>query len=131
MLTGIIYQYLSLFKQGFEDNHVYVCESRYSKKTKQFQKIKQYSSAVTLNPDTVISPRVVPLLPTRVPSAFAGKKLDSDGGESKSDKPATIVSLLPNKVSQVRLSNAIFRVVNMFHNCIQVLLFMTGWLRLT
>ena len=108
---------------------MYVCESRYSKRTKHFQKIKQYSSAVTLNPDTVISPRVVPLLPTRVPSAFADKKLDYEGGESKSDKPATIVSLLPNKVSQVSLSNAIFRVVNMFHNCIQVLLFMTGWLR--
>lgn len=51
---------------GFDEKDVYVCESRYSTRTRSFKKIKIYPE----NPSLVLVSRDVPIEPKRVMSVF-------------------------------------------------------------
>ncbi|XP_072308339.1 protein polybromo-1-like isoform X2 [Eucyclogobius newberryi] len=64
-------EYFKLQPDGFEPDDVYVCESRYSAKSKSFKKIKLW--AMPLNSVRLL-PRVVPLPVVRVASMFAPKQ---------------------------------------------------------
>uniref|UniRef100_A0AAV2M7A2 Protein polybromo-1 n=1 Tax=Knipowitschia caucasica TaxID=637954 RepID=A0AAV2M7A2_KNICA len=64
-------EYFKLQPDGFEPCDVYVCESRYSAKSKSFKKIKLW--AMPLNSARLL-PRVVPLPVVRVASMFAPKQ---------------------------------------------------------
>ncbi|XP_033822590.1 protein polybromo-1 isoform X1 [Periophthalmus magnuspinnatus] len=64
-------EYFKLQPDGFEPDDVYVCESRYSAKSKSFKKIKLW--AMPLNSVRLL-PREVPLPVVRVASMFAPKQ---------------------------------------------------------
>ncbi|XP_055016396.1 protein polybromo-1 isoform X2 [Boleophthalmus pectinirostris] len=64
-------EYFKLQPDGFEPDNVYVCESRYSAKSKSFKKIKLW--AMPLNSVRLL-PREVPLPVVRVASMFAPKQ---------------------------------------------------------
>ncbi|KAM8916386.1 protein polybromo-1-like isoform 4-T4 [Spinachia spinachia] len=64
-------EYFKLHPEGFRAEDVYVCESRYSAKSKSFKKIKMW--AMPLNSVRFL-PRDVPLPVVRVASMFAGKQ---------------------------------------------------------
>lgn len=64
-------EYFKLQPEGFEPEDVYVCESRYSAKSKSFKKIKLW--AMPLNSVRML-PRDVPLPVVRVASMFAPKQ---------------------------------------------------------
>ncbi|CAH2009995.1 unnamed protein product [Acanthoscelides obtectus] len=59
-------QYYIMMPEGFEDKDVYVCESRYSVRNRNFKKIKIYPE----NPTIKLVPRETPLEPKRVMSVF-------------------------------------------------------------
>ncbi|VEN56896.1 unnamed protein product [Callosobruchus maculatus] len=59
-------QYYHMKPEGFDDKDVYVCESRYSVRNRNFKKIKIYPD----NPAIKLVPREVPLEPKRVMSVF-------------------------------------------------------------
>ncbi|XP_010775835.1 protein polybromo-1 isoform X3 [Notothenia coriiceps] len=64
-------EYFKLHPEGFRADDVYVCESRYSAKSKSFKKIKMW----TMPPSSVrFVPREVPLPVVRVASMFAPKQ---------------------------------------------------------
>lgn len=64
-------EYFKLHPEGFRTEDVYVCESRYSAKSKSFKKIKMW--AMPLNSVRFL-PRDVPLPVVRVASMFAAKQ---------------------------------------------------------
>ncbi|XP_014669855.1 PREDICTED: protein polybromo-1-like [Priapulus caudatus] len=64
--------YFTSRPEGFQDKDVFVCESRYSVKSRSFKPIKKWQAPV--NPHVVVVARDCPLVPTRVPSVFAPKK---------------------------------------------------------
>ncbi|NP_001003535.2 polybromo 1, like [Danio rerio] len=74
--------YFKLQPEGFKPEDVYVCESRYTVRTKAFKKIKIWS----MPPNSVkLLPREVPLPVVRVASMFVGAKdkaADLPDGES-------------------------------------------------
>ncbi|KAK9745833.1 BAH domain [Popillia japonica] len=59
-------QYFTMKPEGFDEKDVYVCESRYSTRTRSFKKIKIYPE----NPSLVLVSRDVPIEPKRVMSVF-------------------------------------------------------------
>ncbi|XP_078804069.1 protein polybromo-1 isoform X3 [Oryzias latipes] len=63
-------EYFKLYPEGFQEEDVYVCESRYSAKSKSFKKIKMWT--MPLN-SVRFTPREVPLPVVRVASIFATK----------------------------------------------------------
>ncbi|KAM9535246.1 protein polybromo-1-like isoform 5-T9 [Salvelinus alpinus] len=71
--------YFKLHPEGFRADDVYVCESRYSAKTKSFKKIKMWTMPLS---SVRFVPRGVPLPVVRVASMFAPKQ--------EEEKPAEI-----------------------------------------
>ncbi|XP_043979166.1 protein polybromo-1-like isoform X6 [Gambusia affinis] len=72
-------EYFKLSPEGFRQEDVYVCESRYSAKSKSFKKIKMWAMPLS---SVRFVPRDVPLPVVRVASMFVTKQ---------DDKPAEIV----------------------------------------
>ncbi|XP_027747415.1 protein polybromo-1 isoform X7 [Empidonax traillii] len=69
-------EYFKLCPENFRDEDVYVCESRYSAKTKSFKKIKLWTMPVS---SVRFVPRDVPLPVVRVASVFANPdKVDEE-----------------------------------------------------
>ncbi|XP_075039190.1 protein polybromo-1 isoform X2 [Mixophyes fleayi] len=69
-------EYFKICPENFRDEDVYVCESRYSAKTKSFKKIKLWTMPIS---SVRFRPRDVPLPVVRVASVFALKdKVDED-----------------------------------------------------
>ncbi|KAM9227632.1 protein polybromo-1 isoform 1-T1 [Leptosomus discolor] len=69
-------EYFKLCPENFRDDDVYVCESRYSAKTKSFKKIKLWTMPVS---SVRFVPRDVPLPVVRVASVFANTdKVDEE-----------------------------------------------------
>lgn len=66
---------------NFEDADVYVCESRYSCKSKSFKKIKVWTYDVLSN--VAIVPREVPLPMNRVPSVFKDQGMATGLGSAE------------------------------------------------
>ncbi|KAJ8378965.1 hypothetical protein AAFF_G00232590 [Aldrovandia affinis] len=64
-------EYFKLYPEGFRPEDVFVCESRYSAKTKSFKKIKMWTMPVS---STRFVPRDVPLPVVRVASMFANAR---------------------------------------------------------
>ncbi|XP_030314404.1 protein polybromo-1 isoform X1 [Calypte anna] len=77
-------EYFKLCPENFRDEDVYVCESRYSAKTKSFKKIKLWTMPVS---SVRFVPRDVPLPVVRVASVFANTdKIDEEKhGETLED----------------------------------------------
>jgi hypothetical protein len=57
---------LNQFFTGYDEKDVYVCESRYSTRSRSFKKIKVHPE----NPTLKLVPREIPLEPKRVVSVF-------------------------------------------------------------
>ncbi|KAM8758688.1 protein polybromo-1 isoform 16-T17 [Rhynchonycteris naso] len=79
-------EYFKLCPENFRDEDVFVCESRYSAKTKSFKKIKLWTMPIS----SVRSvPREVPLPVVRVASVFAnaGKGDDEKNTDNSEDSP--------------------------------------------
>uniref|UniRef100_A0A3P9AC43 Protein polybromo-1 n=1 Tax=Esox lucius TaxID=8010 RepID=A0A3P9AC43_ESOLU len=72
-------EYFKLHPEGFRADDVYVCESRYSAKTKSFKKIKMWTMPLS---SVRFVPRDIPLPVVRVASMFAPKQ--------EGEKPADI-----------------------------------------
>ncbi|KAF3856374.1 hypothetical protein F7725_017097 [Dissostichus mawsoni] len=86
-------EYFKLHPEGFRADDVYVCESRYSAKSKSFKKIKMW----TMPPSSVrFVPREVPLPVVRVASMFAPKQ---------EEKP-------PEVVDEIKMTDGIVDKVN-------------------
>uniref|UniRef100_A0A7N8XXS8 Protein polybromo-1 n=1 Tax=Mastacembelus armatus TaxID=205130 RepID=A0A7N8XXS8_9TELE len=66
-------EYFKLHPEGFRAEDVYVCESRYSAKSKSFKKIKMWTMPLS---SVRFVPREVPLPVVRVASMFAPKQED-------------------------------------------------------
>lgn len=64
-------EYFKLHPEGFRAEDVYVCESRYSAKSKSFKKIKMWTMPLS---SVRFVPREVPLPVVRVASIFAQKQ---------------------------------------------------------
>ena len=64
-------EYFKLYPEGFRADDVYVCESRYSAKSKSFKKIKMWAMPLS---SVRFVPREVPLPVVRVASMFATKQ---------------------------------------------------------
>ncbi|XP_066452443.1 protein polybromo-1-like isoform X1 [Eleutherodactylus coqui] len=85
-------EYFKICPENFRDEDVYVCESRYSAKTKSFKKIKLWTMPVS---SVRFRPRDIPLPVVRVASVFAHKdKVDEDAAsenmEDTKDEDITI-----------------------------------------
>ncbi|KAM5148765.1 protein polybromo-1 isoform 4-T4 [Mantella aurantiaca] len=68
-------EYFKLCPESFRDEDVYVCESRYSAKTKSFKKIKLWTMPIS---SVRFKPRDVPLPVVRVASVFALKNKEEE-----------------------------------------------------
>ncbi|XP_018417975.1 PREDICTED: protein polybromo-1 [Nanorana parkeri] len=68
-------EYFKLCPENFRDEDVYVCESRYSAKTKSFKKIKLWTMPIS---SVRFKPRDVPLPVVRVASVFALKNKEEE-----------------------------------------------------
>ncbi|XP_073448547.1 protein polybromo-1 isoform X15 [Aquarana catesbeiana] len=68
-------EYFKLCPENFRDEDVYVCESRYSAKTKSFKKIKLWTMPIS---SVRFKPRDLPLPVVRVASVFALKNKEED-----------------------------------------------------
>ncbi|KAK5603945.1 hypothetical protein CRENBAI_025829 [Crenichthys baileyi] len=66
-------EYFKLYPEGFRPEDVYVCESRYSAKSKSFKKIKMWAMPLS---SVRFVPRDVPLPVVRVASMFVNKQDD-------------------------------------------------------
>ncbi|MED6262132.1 Protein polybromo-1 [Ataeniobius toweri] len=66
-------EYFKLYPDGFRPEDVYVCESRYSAKSKSFKKIKMWAMPLS---SVRFVPRDVPLPVVRVASMFVNKQDD-------------------------------------------------------
>lgn len=86
-------EYFKLYPEGFRAEDVYVCESRYSAKSKSFKKIKMWAMPLS---SVRFVPRDMPLPVVRVASIFASKQ---------EEKPAEIAyesKLLDGIIDKVR-----------------------------
>lgn len=70
-MCGGFKEYFKLHPEGFRAEDVYVCESRYSAKSKSFKKIKMWAMPLS---SVRFLPREVPLPVVRVASMFATKQ---------------------------------------------------------
>lgn len=93
-------EYFKYKPEGFAEKDIYVCESRYTSKLRQFKKIKVW--LVPRNSHVRIVPRDEPLSPVRVASVFA-----NTGERSMSPAPMLEVALdesdVLDKARQVRV----------------------------
>ncbi|KAL2090722.1 hypothetical protein ACEWY4_012985 [Coilia grayii] len=83
-------EYFKLHPEGFRAEDVFVCESRYSAKTKSFKKIKMWTMPMS---SLKFIPREVPLPVVRVASMFAPKndeKPPPDPGEDGKTGPSIV-----------------------------------------
>ncbi|EDO33982.1 predicted protein, partial [Nematostella vectensis] len=81
-------EYFKQKPEGFHDNDVFVCESRYTNRNKSFKKIKLWPSQ-TSNVKLIV--RDTPLAPKRVSSVFAPNKLDQTEAMDTDDADDTEV----------------------------------------
>ncbi|XP_036911648.1 protein polybromo-1 isoform X16 [Sturnira hondurensis] len=80
-------EYFKLCPENFRDEDVFVCESRYSAKTKSFKKIKLWTMPIS---SVRFVPRAVPLPVVRVASVFANAdKGDDDKNTDNSEDSRT------------------------------------------
>ncbi|XP_068762906.1 protein polybromo-1 isoform X15 [Struthio camelus] len=85
-------EYFKLCPENFRDEDVYVCESRYSAKTKSFKKIKLWTMPVS---SVRFVPRDVPLPVVRVASVFANTdKVDEEKHTENSEDSKVGESIL-------------------------------------
>ncbi|XP_058229016.1 protein polybromo-1 isoform X3 [Hemibagrus wyckioides] len=75
-------EYFKLSPEGFRPEDVFVCESRYSAKTKSFKKIKMWTMPLS---SVKFVPRDVPLPVVRVASMFAPKPESEKAAEPTED----------------------------------------------
>ncbi|XP_029139950.1 protein polybromo-1 [Protobothrops mucrosquamatus] len=88
-------EYFKLCPENFRDEDVYVCESRYSAKTKSFKKIKLWTMPIS---SVRFVPREVPLPVIRVASVFANiDKIDEEKHTDASEDTKTVLSLEKDK----------------------------------
>uniref|UniRef100_A0A3B3C4U6 Protein polybromo-1 n=1 Tax=Oryzias melastigma TaxID=30732 RepID=A0A3B3C4U6_ORYME len=78
-------EYFKLYPEGFQEEDVYVCESRYSAKSKSFKKIKMWTMPLS---SVRFTPRDVPLPVVRVASIFATKP-DEKPAETEDESKVT------------------------------------------
>ncbi|KAG5274812.1 hypothetical protein AALO_G00140390 [Alosa alosa] len=76
-------EYFKLHPEGFRAEDVFVCESRYSAKTKSFKKIKMWTMPLS---SLKFVPREVPLPVVRVASMFAPKSDEKPPEPAEDDK---------------------------------------------
>ncbi|XP_076123790.1 protein polybromo-1 [Alosa pseudoharengus] len=76
-------EYFKLHPEGFRAEDVFVCESRYSAKTKSFKKIKMWTMPLS---SLKFVPREVPLPVVRVASMFAPKNDEKPPEPAEDDK---------------------------------------------
>ncbi|XP_060766963.1 protein polybromo-1 isoform X5 [Neoarius graeffei] len=96
-------EYFKLSPEGFRPEDVFVCESRYSAKTKSFKKIKMWTMPLS---SVKFVPRDVPLPVVRVASMFAPKPESEKAAEPTEDNK--IVALVIDKEREdvpVEMSN--------------------------
>ncbi|XP_054991812.1 protein polybromo-1 isoform X15 [Sorex araneus] len=80
-------EYFKLCPENFRDEDVFVCESRYSAKTKSFKKIKLWTMPIS---SVRFVPRDVPLPVVRVASVFANAdKVEDDKNTDNSEDSRT------------------------------------------
>ncbi|XP_027032136.2 protein polybromo-1 isoform X2 [Tachysurus fulvidraco] len=79
-------EYFKLSPEGFRPEDVFVCESRYSAKTKSFKKIKMWTMPLS---SVKFVPRDVPLPVVRVASMFAPKPESEKAAEPTEDNKNT------------------------------------------
>uniref|UniRef100_A0A8C4MEF6 Protein polybromo-1 n=1 Tax=Equus asinus asinus TaxID=83772 RepID=A0A8C4MEF6_EQUAS len=80
-------EYFKLCPENFRDEDVFVCESRYSAKTKSFKKIKLWTMPIS---SVRFVPRDVPLPVVRVASVFANAdKVDDEKNTDNSEDSRT------------------------------------------
>uniref|UniRef100_A0A8C9SZ99 Protein polybromo-1 n=1 Tax=Scleropages formosus TaxID=113540 RepID=A0A8C9SZ99_SCLFO len=75
-------EYFKLQPEGFQPEDVFVCESRYSAKTKSFKKIKMWTMPLS---SVRFGPRDIPLRVVRVASVFANAQ------KQEQEKPAEVL----------------------------------------
>uniref|UniRef100_A0A3Q3M7Q0 Protein polybromo-1 n=1 Tax=Labrus bergylta TaxID=56723 RepID=A0A3Q3M7Q0_9LABR len=77
-------EYFKLHPEGFRSEDVFVCESRYSAKSKSFKKIKMWTMPLS---SVRFVPREVPLPVVRVASMFAPKQEEKPSEMEREDVP--------------------------------------------
>ena len=98
MLEGVIKkcfvmnvkEYFRLKPEGYDNEDIWVCESRYNGKTKSFKKIKSLHSAV---PHVNLIPREEVLTAKRVPSVFSSNGVDARKDRLLDDSAPEVTSL--------------------------------------
>lgn len=81
-------EYFKLQPEGFTSEDVYVCESRYSAKSKSFKKIKMWTMPLS---SVRFLPREVPLPVVRVASMFAPKQEEKSPEMSDDNKTVDVI----------------------------------------
>ncbi|KAI5607049.1 protein polybromo-1 isoform X3 [Silurus asotus] len=90
-------EYFKLSPEGFRSEDVFVCESRYSAKTKSFKKIKMWTMPLS---SVKFVPRDVPLPVVRVASMFAPKP-ESEKAAEQTDDNKTVNSVIEKEREDV------------------------------
>ncbi|XP_046730498.1 protein polybromo-1 isoform X3 [Silurus meridionalis] len=90
-------EYFKLSPEGFRSEDVFVCESRYSAKTKSFKKIKMWTMPLS---SVKFVPRDVPLPVVRVASMFAPKP-ESEKAAEPTDDNKTVNSVIEKEREDV------------------------------
>uniref|UniRef100_UPI0037E82D4E protein polybromo-1-like isoform X1 n=1 Tax=Semicossyphus pulcher TaxID=241346 RepID=UPI0037E82D4E len=88
-------EYFKLHPEGFRAEDVYVCESRYSAKSKSFKKIKMWTMPLS---SVRFVPRDVPLPVVRVASMFAPKQEEKPAEMSDESKVTDVIVDKENNV---------------------------------
>ncbi|XP_076845377.1 protein polybromo-1 isoform X1 [Brachyhypopomus gauderio] len=90
-------EYFKLSPDGFRADDVFVCESRYSAKTKSFKKIKMWTMPLS---SVKFSPRDMPLPVVRVASMFAPKQ-ESEKTSEPTEDTKTAASIIDKEREDV------------------------------
>uniref|UniRef100_A0A4W4EDK0 Protein polybromo-1 n=1 Tax=Electrophorus electricus TaxID=8005 RepID=A0A4W4EDK0_ELEEL len=90
-------EYFKLSPEGFRADDVFVCESRYSAKTKSFKKIKMWTMPLS---SVKFFPRDTPLPVVRVASMFAPKQ-DSEKTSEPTEDNKTTASIIDKEKADV------------------------------
>ncbi|XP_072522268.1 protein polybromo-1 isoform X2 [Salminus brasiliensis] len=90
-------EYFKLSPEGFRPEDVFVCESRYSAKTKSFKKIKMWTMPLS---SVKFVPRDVPLPVVRVASMFAPKP-DTEKPSEPAEDNKTVASIIDKEKEDV------------------------------
>lgn len=84
----LLKEYFKLHPEGFRAEDVYVCESRYSAKSKSFKKIKMWAMPLS---SVRFLPREVPLPVVRVASMFATKQEEKPPETAEESKMTDVI----------------------------------------